>query len=675
MNAEWVISSCTLLVLIMLIRFLFRKRMSPRTRYALWLAAALRLLLPFSFSQTAVSIQNLLPAKEAQGERRIENKGIGEKPAGEEAVNAAATASDAAWSGEDTGTDEKVDEKAASDRDAESERDAEPIRESGGQESKYGQGRQAETESAPEIRKLLRHCWLFGAGLCAVVFLLVNLDYSRRLRRSRKRITAESLPVFSAVPVYAAEMVQTPCLFGLFHPAVYVTKNVTEEEKGFAFVLSHENTHYRHRDNWWALVRILCVCLHWYNPLVWLAAYLSRQDGELACDDRTLKNMGDEARIEYGKTVLALSIVKASGMDGWRISTTMRGSRQQLRERLQMIVHAPERSVAVQLVLWILVPFVLAVTFTGRGRLVEAKQEEALLTTDPIENGHAASDIDAEAQTDTEAEVQADTATEAQRDTKAQTTGTATEAQREIKAQTGTEETPELTPAEPENQQLPEYVEISYSYDENNRRHMERYVEENPSEDAVFQKLDLIYVEDDSIYTLPATTDDNMHLTMIAMAKQALTELYEWTGEKVDTAYFQVSNLGGVTFASSLEDMEHSRIFYSRYFGADTDYNLSGYERAVSTRDIASGRAVWYSPLLWRRFPSSMNDMTDEEVIIWYVERLPGIDGDRVVSLENRYEDIWTIQTASGSWYEVFYNNSLREISGVYGPYPEYPVH
>ena len=63
------------------------------------------------------------------------------------------------------------------------------------------------------------------------------------------------------------------------------------------YILAHENTHYRHGDNLWVVVRAACVCLHWYNPLVWLAACLSRQDGELACDERALEILGEEERI------------------------------------------------------------------------------------------------------------------------------------------------------------------------------------------------------------------------------------------------------------------------------------------------------------------------------------------------------------------------------------------
>lgn len=89
-----------------------------------------------------------------------------------------------------------------------------------------------------------------------------------------------------------------------------------------------------------------------------------------------------------------------------------------------------------------------------------------------------------------------------------------------------------------------------YRYDDAGQLHLIRYVEVNGAEDALFNRLDLTYVEDDGPYTLEATADEERqeHI-LVSMAKQALSELYEWTGEKVETACFRASNIGSVVFA------------------------------------------------------------------------------------------------------------------------------
>ncbi len=212
-------------------------------------------------------------------------------------------------------------------------------------------------------------------------------------------------------------------------------------------------------------------------------------------------------------------------------------------------------------------------------------------------------------------------------------------------------------------------------YDTEDRLHMVRYVEENDRGDGL-KHLDLTYVDDEGPYTLPAIVDEeSLDATMVDMARWALTELYQWTGEKVEHACFQVSNMGGVVFSQTPEDMIHSRIFFSRYFGADTQYNLSGYDKSISSIGLSSGRRIWYSPVLWRVLPENPDAMTDEEMIRWYFERLPRSDEGKVKSIEERYEGMWTIQAESGQWYEVFYDKELREVSDVTGPYPDVPEH
>ena len=583
------------------------------------------------------------------------------------------------------------------------------------------------SKSRLDIGRMLRLIWSLGAIFCGIVLLAVNLDYAGRLRRSRKRINDVNLPENRNIPVYTAEIIDSPCLFGLFYPAVYITEEVAKEEQAFAFVLCHENIHYRHRDHWWVFVRNLCLCLHWYNPLVWLAAYLSRQDGELACDEKVLEVLGSEVRVDYGRILLELSTAKFSGLGGWRLSTTMGGSKRQLSERLQMIIDTPKRALSVRVLVFVLMVVVLMVTFTGRnGQSFAAEGHE---------EDHVQAEIEESMQVQEQEELQQvqiqeeeDIADGQPKEEIKPTEDMAEDFERIYpSARSGENLVLDLNfdgyddlclPGQYNggenmpyycmlwNQQTHEYEKsvmlynvdtdkenewvtsrvreengcystTYYRYDGENQLHMIRHVEEDFSPDAVFEKLDLTYVEDDSsIYMLPAIVDEtDIHHTLLAMAKQALTELYQWTGEKIDTACFEVSNMGDVFFGVTPEDVKHSRIFYDRAFGADTAYNLSNYEKSISSMYVLSGRGVWYSPVLWRVFPNQIEEMTDEEAIIWYLERTPLVENCKVKSIEKRYEDMWTVQAEDGVWFEVVYDVKLREVTSIYGPYPDYPVH
>lgn len=110
-------------------------------------------------------------------------------------------------------------------------------------------------------------------------------------------------------------------------------------------VLAHELTHFRHLDHIWNLLRCAALIVHWWNPLVWLAAWLSSRDEELACDEGALKLLGDGERAAYGRTLLALSTEKSGAAGLWNCATPMAGDKRSLRERVLRIAHAPRRAV------------------------------------------------------------------------------------------------------------------------------------------------------------------------------------------------------------------------------------------------------------------------------------------------------------------------------------------
>jgi hypothetical protein len=70
-----------------------------------------------------------------------------------------------------------------------------------------------------------------------------------------------------------------------------------------SLLLSHQICHLRAHDPLWGVVRCLCCGLHWFNPLVWMAAWLSWRDSELACDDRVTARLPDLERLAYADAI------------------------------------------------------------------------------------------------------------------------------------------------------------------------------------------------------------------------------------------------------------------------------------------------------------------------------------------------------------------------------------
>ena len=107
----------------------------------------------------------------------------------------------------------------------------------------------------------------------------------------------------------------------------------------------------------------MCLAVHWYNPLVWCAAILSRSDAELACDEATIRRLGESERAEYGRTLLRLTCEKRSAIVN--IATTMTGSGRSIRERIALIVKKPKMAVYTLIAVILIAAIAVGCTFTG----------------------------------------------------------------------------------------------------------------------------------------------------------------------------------------------------------------------------------------------------------------------------------------------------------------------
>lgn len=201
-----------------------------------------------------------------------------------------------------------------------------------------------------------------GSVFLFVCFLAENIRLAVYLRRRRRPLKQD----FS-LPVFLVEGLPSPCMYGR---AVYLAPEMAEDETRRLHMLTHEYCHYRQGDLFWSFVRCICVICYWWNPLVWVGAYLSRQDCELACDEAALKRLGDEERILYGRTLIGLVPVKTKAKDYFLTATTMTGGGKNMRKRITKIAHKNKTAVSV---------CVIAVLLAGLG-LVSAS------TTKPVED-------------------------------------------------------------------------------------------------------------------------------------------------------------------------------------------------------------------------------------------------------------------------------------------------
>ncbi len=193
----------------------------------------------------------------------------------------------------------------------------------------------------------LKGIWLLGILISGTVFLAGNLLFWKRLCENRQILELDYMGEagYKPLPVYRTKEVNTPCLFGVIHPAVYFPEeemelgNKEKEREVYHYALVHEYMHYRHKDHLWALLRCLCVILYWYHPLVWAAACLSKRDSEFACDESVIRCYNNRERKAYGETLILLGAQEKSAAQFLTCATGMTGGGQELKKRITQIAN------------------------------------------------------------------------------------------------------------------------------------------------------------------------------------------------------------------------------------------------------------------------------------------------------------------------------------------------
>ncbi len=105
--------------------------------------------------------------------------------------------------------------------------------------------------------------------------------------------------------IYVADYITTPFVLGIFRPRIYLLSSLSEQEQ--EYILKHEQYHIRRGDHIFKLLAYVALCIHWFNPLVWLAFLLFSKDMEMSCDEAVVKKLGEDVRADYSASLLNLA--------------------------------------------------------------------------------------------------------------------------------------------------------------------------------------------------------------------------------------------------------------------------------------------------------------------------------------------------------------------------------
>ncbi len=151
-----------------------------------------------------------------------------------------------------------------------------------------------------EVAGIIAFVWLVGMLVMASYAFISFLRLKLKLRTATKK----------EGNIYQSEGVGSPFVLGLFRPRIYLPYKTDEAD--IPLVIAHEKAHIKRFDHIIKPLGYLLLSVHWFNPLMWVAYILLCRDIEAACDEKVIKNLGEDARKSYSTALLNASISRRS---------------------------------------------------------------------------------------------------------------------------------------------------------------------------------------------------------------------------------------------------------------------------------------------------------------------------------------------------------------------------
>ena len=271
-------SAAIIIMVIIILRALWIHKLPKKMFLILWSVVVLRLLIPFSFP-SMFSVYSLIPQSSTES---IENQLVWGK-----------------------GNEEKG-------------------KVTGSQEER-GQNQYQENTSTSTIGEgyvpVWMVVWVMGMSVCIMFFSVTYILCCRRFQASlpvKNDMLNEwmlSHKIRRKISVRQSDYISAPLAYGFFHPVILMPKGIKwENSKQLQYVLEHEFIHIRRLDAVAKLFLIAAVCIHWFNPMVWVMYVLANRDIELSCDEGVIRHFGEDSKSAYALSLIHMEEMKSSLM-------------------------------------------------------------------------------------------------------------------------------------------------------------------------------------------------------------------------------------------------------------------------------------------------------------------------------------------------------------------------
>ena len=156
--------------------------------------------------------------------------------------------------------------------------------------------------------------WLIGTTLTLSFFLLnywkANQKLSCAFPHQKEFLNRWQLEqeLKRPIKILISDQIVTPLTLGILKPRIILPADMDlEDQTNLHYILAHEFYHIKRFDSLWKLFAIFILCLHWFNPLVWIAFILANRDLEISCDAWVLKQFGEKIKKTYAHALLSVA--------------------------------------------------------------------------------------------------------------------------------------------------------------------------------------------------------------------------------------------------------------------------------------------------------------------------------------------------------------------------------
>ena len=223
---------------------------------------------------------------------------------------------------------------------------------------------------------------LMAAGIIAYSITALRISRAETVTDERIRAILDSFHGGKNIAVKSLRKNRSIMIFGIIRPTVVVPEDHnTLNDRELTYLLMHEYQHYRHFDMLWNVLMLAAVCVHWFNPLVYVARRIFLCDMETACDARVLKSLPENEKTDFAETLVSFAQRNSSVF----AAPVMGFGKRNVKERVLAVVKYKKTGVIAAILSTAVIITVVGVFATGASIKDTAEAIEEITTDEAID--------------------------------------------------------------------------------------------------------------------------------------------------------------------------------------------------------------------------------------------------------------------------------------------------